>query len=162
MITTNYTIKGKGGSFEARKFEVELSPFFNANHTPIQYFGHRLYDDWDEMEKARFDSYMIECLKKYLNNGLLTYNLISLPYKQLEVDVTKELMDCIKTIEKGEYITFNEFYDNYITYIPKKWDAKTKNMVTKDIKRYCDFYGLDYEESTSNGVKKFIIKNRVI
>lgn len=162
VITTNYTIKGKGGSFEARKFEVELSPFFNANHTPIQYFGHRLYDDWDEMEKARFDSYMIECLKKYLDKGLLTYDLISLPYKQLEVDITKELMECIKAIEKGEYINANEFYDNYITYIPKKWDAKTKNMVTKDIKRYCDFYGLDYEEMTSNGVKKFIIKNRVI
>ena len=65
-------------------------------------------------------------------------------------------------IDKGEYINANEFYDNYITYIPKKWDAKTKNMVTKDIKRYCEFYGLDYEEITSNGVKKFIIKNRVI
>jgi hypothetical protein len=80
----------------------------------------------------------------------------------LEVDITKELMECIKAIDKGEYINANEFYDNYITYIPKKWDAKTKNMVTKDIKRYCEFYGLDYEEITSNGVKKFIIKNRAI
>ena len=162
IITTNYTIKGKGGSHEARRFEVELSPFFNVDHTPIDFFGHKLFESWDDKEWARFDCYMIECLKKYLNFGLLPYKAISLPFKRLEVDITKELFECITSIKKDDWVNFDEFYDMYVMNIPKRWNAKTKNAVTKDLKKYCEFYGLDYEEIRTNGVKKFIIKNRTI
>ena len=160
LITTNYTIKGKGGSHEARRFEVELSNYFNDKYTPIQEFGHKLFDSWDEAEWARFDCYMIECLKKYLSKGLLPYKAISLPLKRLQVDLTKELYDCIHNLPKNEWISFDEFYSNYTSSV-KKFTEKTKTFVTQGIKnKYCDFFGYDYEDTTSNGVKKFIIKTR--
>jgi hypothetical protein len=162
LITTNYTLKGSGGSHDARKFELELSTFFNSSHTPIDFFGHRLFDDWDELEWARFDSYMMECIKKYLKTGLVPYKAISLPFKKLQLEISKELFECIEFIIKDEWINADDFYNTYLSNLARKFDAKTKNMVTKHVKKYCEFYGLDYDSQLSNGVKKFIIKNRVI
>lgn len=158
LITTNYTIKGSGGSHEARRFEVELSSFFNVNFTPIDLFGHLLFEDWDENEWARFDCYMIECLKKYLDKGLVSYKSISLPYKKLEVSITKELFDFIKETEKNEWILSNEFYTNYQNSISKRFNAKTKTFVTQSVKKYCEFFGLEYESTHSGGVTKFTMK----
>jgi hypothetical protein len=160
LITTNYTIKGKGGSHDARRFEVELSNYFNEKYTPINEFGHKLFDDWDDKEWARFDCYMIECLKKYLNIGLLPYKAISLPLKKLQVDISKELFDCINAIQKDEWVSFDEFYTSYCSTV-KKFTEKTKTAVTQSIKnKYCEFYGLIYEDRTSNGIKKFMIKTK--
>ena len=41
-ISTNYTIKGEGVSFDRRVFELELSSYFNGGHTPRDEFGHDL------------------------------------------------------------------------------------------------------------------------
>ena len=161
LITTNYVLKGSGGSHEARKFELELSSFFSASYTPIDYFGHYLFNDWDESEWVKFDCYMIECLKKYLEFGLVGYNAISLPVKRLKAEMGIELFECIQAIPKGEWILANNFFDSYTSSVSKKYLAKTKNVVTKSIKSYCDFYDLIYDSTTSNGVKKFNIKDKV-
>lgn len=160
LITTNYVLKGTGGSHDARKFEVELSTFFNANHTPIDFFGHMLFDDWDIQEYARFDCYMIECVKKYLNNGLMNYESISLPFKKFELEITKDLIEIIETIKCSEWIVFDDFYQSYVQNVVKKWEAQKKNAVTRNLKKYVNFYKYKYEEITSNGIKKIkIIRN---
>ena len=164
LITTNYVLKGTGGSHDARKFEVELSSFFNANYTPKDYFGHMFFDDWDAEEYARFDCYMIECLKKYLKNGLMSYESISLPFKKLEVEITKELIECINQIKSDEWIESIWFYTFYENQLINKFDRNklTKNKVTSSIKKYCDFFNYQYESVSPGGVKKFkIIKTKV-
>ncbi len=72
IITTNYTVGGIGGSFDRRKFEVEMSAFFNSRHTPLDEFKHMLFSDWSDEEWLRFDNYMINCLQFFLENGLLS------------------------------------------------------------------------------------------
>ena len=162
VITTNHIIKGNGGSHDARKFEVELSSFFNANHTPIDFFGHRLFDDWDSLEWARFDCYMIECVKKYLNNGLISYQSINLPFKKFEVEISKELFEVLKDLKFDEWIVFEDFYNVYCNNVSKKWDAQKKNAVTRNLKKYCNFFNYTYDEVISNNIKKFkIIKTKV-
>lgn len=160
LITTNYVLKGSGGSHEARKFELELSAFFNAHYTPIDYFGHYLFNDWNDEEWTKFDCYMIECLKKYLKFGLVGYSAISLPIKRLKAEMSIELFDCIQAIPRNEWVLANDFYETYLTYVSKRYMAKTKNLVTKSIRAYCEFYGLDYDSVTNNGVKKFIISEK--
>jgi hypothetical protein len=105
---------------------------------------------------------MMECIKKYLKTGLVPYKAISLPFKKLQLEISKELFECIESIVKDEWINADDFYNTYLSNVARKFDAKTKNMVTKFVKKYCEFYGLEYESSLSNGVKKFIIKNRTI
>jgi hypothetical protein len=80
VITTNYTVGGVGGSYERRKWEVELSAHFNSRHTPQDEFGHLLFDEWDILEWARFDAYMVGCLSLYLQAGL-----VAAPFKNLKV-----------------------------------------------------------------------------
>ena len=80
VITTNYTVGGVGGSFERRKWEVELSAHFNAKHTPQDEFGHMRFDEWDGLEWARFDAYMVGCLSQFLREGL-----VAAPFKNLKV-----------------------------------------------------------------------------
>jgi hypothetical protein len=78
LITTNYTIGGSGGSFDRRKFELELSSHFSSQHTPLDEFGHNLFDDWTAEEWEKFDRYMISCVQSYLRTGLVAhrhYNL---------------------------------------------------------------------------------------
>jgi hypothetical protein len=164
LITTNYVLKGNGGSHDARKFEVELSSFFNANYTPFDYFGHMFFDDWGLEEFARFDCYIIECVKKYLTNGLMNYESISLPFKKLEVEISKDLMDCIEQIKSDEWIESLTFYGFYENQLVNKFDRnkKSKNMVTKCIQKYCDFFNYQYETVSPGGIKKFkIVKTKV-
>lgn len=160
LITTNYILKGSGGSHDARKFELELSAFFNSKYTPVDHFGHYLFRDWDDEQWMMFDCYMIECLKKYLRNGLMSYKVISLPIKKLEADITKELFECIKVVEFEEWISANEFYDTYKSCCSKPYLAKTKNAVTTALKKYCEFFNYEYESVTSNNLKKFRIMKK--
>jgi hypothetical protein len=157
LITTNYTIKGTGGSHDARKFEVELSTFFNSGHTPIDFFKHYLFNDWDSLEWARFDCYIIECIKKYLNNGLMNYESISLPFKKFELEITKDLFEIIEAVKSGEWIAFDDLYSSYTQNVNKKWEAQKKNAVTRNIKKYVEFFKYKYEEISSNNIKKIKI-----
>ena len=160
LITTNYTIKGKGGSHDARRFELELSGFFSDKYTPIDFFGHKLFDNWNKDEWARFDTFMIECLKKYLTNGLIPYTPISLPLKKLQVEISIEVYRAITEVQFNEWVNYNEFYDNYASTV-RKFSERTKTFVTQSLKKYCEFNGLDYEQVSTNGIKKFIIKSRI-
>jgi len=160
LITTNYTIKGKGGSHDARRFELELSGFFNDKYAPSDLFGHMLFDDWDDAEWSRFDNFMIECLKKYLENGLIPYTPISLPLKKLQVEITIEVYKSIVELPLNEWVGYNEFYDSYASTV-RKFTERTKTFVTQSLKKYCEFNGLDYEQTSIGGVKKIMLKSRL-
>ena len=71
VITTNYAIRGSGNSFERRKWELEFKQFYRRDRTPVEVFGHRLFDDWDESEYAMFDNYMLNNIKGFLNTGFV-------------------------------------------------------------------------------------------
>lgn len=160
LITTNYTIKGKGGSHDARRFELELSGFFNDKYTPIDFFGHKLFDNWDSDEWARFDMFMIECIKMYLVNGLVPYTAITLPLKKLQVEMSIELYKAIKEVQLNDWITYNDFYDSYCQSV-KRYSERTKTFTTQSLKKYCEFHGYNYEQLNTNGVKKFKITSRL-
>jgi len=68
IITTNYTIQGDSASFNARKYEVEMSSYFNDNYTPIMEFGHELFNEWTDDEWAAFDNYMMGCVVYFIAN----------------------------------------------------------------------------------------------
>ena len=157
IITTNYTIKGDGGSHDARKFEVEMSTFFNADYTPEMFFGNKLFNDWDDKEWARFDNYMMECLKKYLNNGLIKSNTKNLEVRKLIDKIGHELHTFIESIKRDEWINIKTIYDNFLDSYPelKKWYKQ--NSLTIGLKSYCKHYNIDYKTSTAGGVTKIFI-----
>lgn len=162
IITTNYTIQGVGGSFERRKFEVEMSSYFNANNSPLDYFNHMLFDDWDTEEWARFDHFMINCLQYYLENGLVEFNHNNLENRKLINDTSLDFLEWIKEtdcINEGYQLSKNYVFDKFIDENKdyKQW-LKQKRF-TQWIKRYCEFYGKIYTEGNTNGSRWFMIES---
>jgi hypothetical protein len=157
IITTNYTIKGSGGSFERRKFEVEMSSYFNSNYSPLDKFGHMLFDDWDEIEWARFDHFMVNCLKFYLENGLVEFNHTNLENRKLINETSGEFIEWIsEELKYNERITKKDFFDKFISENAdyQKWlKQKTFNSW---IQKFCEYKGHRYSDGNSNGLRWFM------
>ena len=93
VITTNYAIKGKGNSFERRKWELEFKQFYNKSFTPQIEFGRLFFSEWDIDEWCRFDNYMINNLKKYLNTGLIKSTFVNLKIRKLSAETCHEFIE---------------------------------------------------------------------
>jgi len=160
IITTNYTINGVGGSFERRKFEVEMSSYFNANHSPLDEFGHMLFDDWNAKEWARFDHFMINCLEYYLQNGLVAFPHMNLDNRKLINETSSDFLEWIaeeNVLIFGQRIYKNEFFDKFI--LENKDFAKhlKQKRFTQWIQKYCSFYGYRYSDGNTNGQRWFVV-----
>jgi hypothetical protein len=152
-ITTNYTIGGVGGSHERRKFEVEFSSYFNENYSPLDEFGHMLFDDWTEKDFAEFDNFAINCLQYYLKNGLVKHDFKNLPERKFIKETSKEFTEwatdalwCnIRMDKKQLYIKFISDYTDFAKWLKQ-------NTFTKWLKAWGKFNGYEVIEDSSNGL----------
>jgi hypothetical protein len=161
IITTNYTINGVGGSFERRKFEVEMSSYFNANHSPLDEFKHMLFDDWDTQEWARFDHFMINCLEFYLENGLVDFPHMNLDNRKLINETSSDFLEWIKeenVLIFGNRINKNDFFDKFVNENKDYIKHLKQKRFTIWIQKYCSFYGYRYSEGNSNGNRWFMVE----
>ena len=92
-ITTNYAIKGKGSSFERRKWELELTQFYTKDFTPLQEFGKLMFGEWNDDEWCQFDNYMIECLQLFLRKGLIKSEFVNLKIRKLSAETCHEFIE---------------------------------------------------------------------
>lgn len=171
LITTNYTVGGVGGSFERRKFEVEMSDYFSYKHTPLDEFGHLLFDDWSDDEWSRFDNFMIQCVQFYLLNGLTKHDFKNLEVRKFIKNTSFEFYEWTKPDElgKNDNIEFNTrcqkqtYFDAFIRDYP---DFKTYKLsqkrFTQWIEQYAKFYNYTYLVGNSNGQRWFEIVNEKI
>jgi hypothetical protein len=152
LITTNYTIGGIGGSFERRKFEVEMSSYFSNKYTPVDEFGHLLFDDWNEAEWSRFDNYMIQCCQFYLINGLIKNDFKNLEIRKFIKETSFEFYEWAntETLPFDIRLPKNELFDILTNDYSdlKKW--LQKKTLNRWIKTYCEFHKYEYKEGKSN------------
>jgi len=162
MISTNYTIKTEGGSFERRMFEVELSSYFNKNHTPLDEFGNMIFDGWDENQWNLFDKFMIKCIQYYLENGLVTYNHINLEIRKLINSTSQDFLDFMdeKSLFDGERLNYKElknaFVSDFEDYRNHQWF--NQKVFNKWLGLYLDFKDFSYESISSNGIRFYDIQ----
>lgn len=160
LITTNYTIQGVGGSFERRKFEVEMSNYFSANHTPIDEFGHMLFDDWDQNEWQKFDNFMIYCLQYYLQNGLQKPEFKNLELRKFINETSPEFYEYVNdgnikpNIRHVKAFVFDNLCDEYKDL--KKWLSQKK--LNSWIKKYAEYNGLLFVDGNTNGQRWFEVQ----
>ena len=132
VITTNYAIKGKGNSFERRKWELELKQHYNKDYTPLQEFGKLLFSDWGEEEWCRFDNYMVKNLQMYLDKGLVMSSFVNLKIRKLSAETSHDFIEWCGLVDgnpvtdklvMNKQIYMNELYNDFITdnpdYAPK-------------------------------------------
>jgi len=131
-ITTNYAIKGSGNSFARRKWELELHQHYSKNFTPLDEFKKLFFGDWDDDDWCAFDNYMIECLKGYLNTGLVESKFVNLKIRQLSAETSHDFIEWCGLINGSQFnpmlepnrkislsSAYLEFVEQYPDYAPK-------------------------------------------
>ena len=165
LITTNYTLGGVGGSFDRRKFEVEMSSYFSSTHTPIDEFGHMLFDDWSKEEWLMFDNYMIECLQLFLSKGLVSHDFKNLEVRKFIKNTSHEFYEW--TQEEDSLIlnqryfkkeAHQAFIEEYPDLNTNKFKLPVKRFV-KWIKEYADHKGLEFYEDRALEGRWFKLSN---
>ena len=159
IITTNYTIQGDSASFNARKYEVEMSSFFSDKHTPIMEFGHELFNDWTQDEWAYFDNYMMNCISIYLTSGLIDMPTKNLNYRKLIDIIGNEMNIYFSGLIKNEQLNVKKTYDDLLINFPELRTKKslTQNLMTRNLQKYCEFHNYSYDCRYSGGIGKFTI-----
>lgn len=151
LASTNFTINGLGSSFRDRLFEIEFSDFYNEQHRPIDDFGKRFFDDWDQSEWNRFYNFMFDCVLIYLREGLILSKNQNLQLRKI-IDATSrefvEFMDeqNIKTDGEDKKVLYERFQHDYPDYLYLR-----QNTFTKWIKSYCNIKGYTLQERRSSG-----------
>lgn len=164
LISSNYIIKGSGGNAEnRRKIEFEVSSYYKDIKTPIEEFGHRLFDDWDILEWLRFDNLMITITQHYLNTGIIEPININAKLNRLISDTSIEFVEFMNEILKNPLlyggdirnkdVNFNKtiLYKTFIKLNPLTQYKPTANTFKKWIDSYCKFHNIQYLHNKSNG-----------
>lgn len=157
MISTNYTIKGNGGSYKDRMFEIEFSDYYNENHKPIDDFGHLFFQDWDQDEWMRFDNFMLECLQLYLDEGLFGCAQLNLHVRKLRDQTSPEFVEFAKeNVITGIEYNLKELYERFKKSIGYEFEFTNpcpvkQNTFTEWLKTYSEFNGLYFNKRPSNG-----------
>ena len=135
-ITTNYAIRGKGNSFERRKWDLELAQYYNKDLTPLREFGKLMFGEWNDDEWCAFDNYMIECLQIYLEHGLVKSPFVNLKTRNLITDTEPEFVEwcgILKGMPPNENLELNKRsykQDLYIDFIEDNPDFGPKSKMT--------------------------------
>ena len=173
VITTNYAIKGKGLSFERRKWELELAHHYNKDYTPLEEFGKMMFGDWNDEEWCQFDNYMIQCLQLYLEKGLIKSSFVNLKIRKLSAETCHEFIEwCgvlsneihpkLKTegkVMKSEL--YNDFVEDNPDYAPKSKLTVSRTRFVKWLIAYSQFkYGVDPEQGRESSGRWIRFRNK--
>lgn len=162
VISTNYAIKGEGNSHDRRRHELEFAQHYNGQNTPFDEFGRLVFDDWSKADYQAFDNYMIECLQKYLKDGLVHQNAKNLKLRKFIAETSMEFYEwiedganCRRNERVEKKVAFDNFTSEYRDF--QKWlSAKRFNIW---IQKYCAFKGFGYESGVTVSNRWFIIKD---
>lgn len=149
-ITTNYAIKGRGNSFERRKWELEFRQFYTKEFTPLVEFGKLLFSDWSVEEWCAFDNYMIENVMFYLNNGLIKGNWINSSVKTLGSNTSQDFIEwCDLTssevtngvIRLDEKLYTNDLYNEFVQDNPDFSRTGKRTVSRTEFNKWLRYYG---------------------
>jgi len=159
IFTTNYTIPNSGNHAKRRQRVMEFAPTFSNTYTPEDFFGHKLFDDWDIQEWNRFYNLMFNCVQGYLQFGVQSVeNSDKLIKKQVKVQFGEEFLDFIEgVVEKdGNWIKLEQLYNDFLIMSGfEKKDYSVKRF-TKAIEESCTLLKIVYlfKRDKASGGKK--------
>jgi hypothetical protein len=147
-ISTNTTLKGSGESNKGRQQIIEFDNYFNAKHAPIHEFGRMFFtDEWDEHEYAMFYTYMVECIKYYLENGLIEFPLENYEINKLIDTAGEEFIDYMNETVLEQLRFTKEFEEKKLfdTFIEKNKSRDKTNIKTfnKNVKAWATIKALE-------------------
>ena len=164
ILSSNYLIKGDGGSSDLRRrYEFEVANHYNKDFTPEMEFGKRFFsNDWDNDEWNKFYSFMMECLRSYLEKGLIEAQSINLNRNKI---VDKSCEEFIAFADKNFKI--NEWMDkreleNIFREIYPDYKETTSHRFSKWITNYSFDYDYKYEKNSTGNEYLFKLTKKEV
>ncbi|WP_281542392.1 hypothetical protein [Maribacter aestuarii] len=157
-LTTNYTIPQDTDSFKDRKHLLTLNNFFNAQNKPEKHFKKLLFE-WNVIEWARFDAFMIKCVQMFLKKGLVKYDNSDLKLQKLINITSKEFVELMES----DYDELNTYWR--LKKIAEMMQVGTKEVrsrskiVSKWMEAYAAFKGYKIDKRESGGIVKIAFVN---
>jgi hypothetical protein len=154
IITTNYTLGGVGGSHDRRKFEVEMSDYFGHHKSPLDEFGHMLFDDWSDDQWMMFDNFMIRCCQFYLKNGLVSHDFNNLESRKFIKETSYEFYEWSNddNLPINTRLYKDELFNNFINEYTD-WQKMSKRRFTSWLTIYGANYGFKIYEGKTNNLR---------
>lgn len=160
-FTTNYTINNTAEHAKRRQRVMEFAPFFSSTFTPLDYFGERMFDDWDHDEMTKFYNLMFYCVKQYMNLGILAVdNSEKLRRKQVKLQFGEEMLDYLDELAKDKWMSITEEWKGFL--VRNEFDKKDYSLrrFSKGINNGSKILNIDFLEQKNrqnNNLKEFKI-----
>lgn len=91
LFTTNYSIPAEGNHAKRRQKVIPFSGHYHPGHSPLDEFGHRLFDDWQPHEWNAFYNFMFACCQAYLEAGVKDIPITEgMKLKQIKIQYGEE------------------------------------------------------------------------
>lgn len=171
-FNTNFTFKGDGDSFAGRQHIVEFDNFFNKKYTPIHYFKHSLFRDWDDKEWNLFFNYAYECdalyklmdLVEYAEGNYMERKLINeCPQEFIDfVDATDETTEAWLNVVRNQWFDKKKFLEGWNTESRAlNMNQASSKLIYSMLKKYCQSKGVGFYTKKSNGTEVYFIGDRL-
>jgi len=150
LITTNYTIYGRGYSFERRVVEIEFSNYYGKDIIPLNEFGHEFFTSWNDEQWNSFYNFMSACVSYYLKNGIVEASFNDQDEKKLRRETNIDFVEFISEYELKNWIKKADLYEAFINDYPnyKTWLSIRK--FNEWVKIYCHTKEIDFQEQKRN------------
>ncbi len=150
VISTNYAISGNAESDKGRKYDMELLPYYDSKHRPINDYGKAFFGkNWNETEWNIFFNFMLACLQGYLKNNCIIpeYSSATKDEKRLLNGTSQEFVEYADCLARNFSHPAHTIYKNYIDYAGLQEKDFTKNKMNKFFKEYAENRNLIFDVS---------------
>lgn len=118
ILTTNYTINDTGNHAKRRQKVIEFSDYFGPGKTPLDEYGHLLFDDWDKDEWNRFYNFIFYCVKYYLKNGIKDMQQgEKYKAKKIKVQFGEDFLSWFEDYSQNGFMNDKKFSDLYAGFL---------------------------------------------
>jgi hypothetical protein len=111
IVSANSTLKISGASGKDRIIEFELTSHYSDKHTPQDDFKEWFFTEWNQTEWGYFDNFMMECISKYLHDGIIEPVQINLNRRKLIDHTNPDFYDWMEEQVQDKNIVPYERYE---------------------------------------------------
>lgn len=161
-ISTNFAITGNSESDKARKFEMELLPYYNSYFTPLDEFQSRFFNDWSSQDWNLFYNFMIYCLQTYLKaEKIPSYNSVTIEAKKLITETSSDFVEFADGLERNQNLSIVDTYDNFINFSGNNPKTFSKIKLGIWLKTYCEYMNLNFiSKNTAKNQKCYYLESK--
>lgn len=168
LITTNHAInKAEEDATRRRIIYMEVSEWYNPEHTLVDDFNHMFFDDWTADDQwILFDNLMAECVMYYLRSfdnewyrkgmGAVPPPMENIRLRSLRQEMSEMLYQWAEEYfdpsgsHLNERLSRKDLFTAFTEFAGLNGHGVTRSNFRKKIEAYCKFKGYDFNVNVPN------------